>query len=374
MPEKLKLQVKRGSSVAADEAQAVAELRAQIGMDHAAVTLFFCSAAYDRARLAAALRELFPEPLIGCTTAGQLGPMGYTARGITGVSMTGDIAAHPHVLDLADWKSEVAALAAEVAACKCEDETHCGFGFLLVDGLSQLEERLVSDLYQSLPSVPIAGGSAGDDMNLAATYVFAGGEFRAASAVFTLFQTRLPFSVFKFEHFHPDGQSLVITESDPERRIVREINGELAAPVYARAAGTTVAQLNPEVFSHHPFVLELGGEVFVRSIRQVNPDGSLTLSCAIEDGIVLSLGRAVDPVRAAREAFEKVHARIGKPAVVLGCDCVLRKLELQSAGLLDAMSRVMVDRNVVGFSTYGEQFNGIHINQTFTGVAIGGPA
>jgi hypothetical protein len=26
---------------------------------------------------------------------------------------------------------------------------------------------------------------------------------------------------------------------------------------------------------------------------------------------------------------------------------------------------------VVGFSTYGEQYNGIHVNQTFTGVAIG---
>ena len=25
----------------------------------------------------------------------------------------------------------------------------------------------------------------------------------------------------------------------------------------------------------------------------------------------------------------------------------------------------------VGFSTYGEQFRGIHVNQTFTGIAIG---
>jgi len=28
---------------------------------------------------------------------------------------------------------------------------------------------------------------------------------------------------------------------------------------------------------------------------------------------------------------------------------------------------------VIGFNTYGEQFNGMHINQTFTGVAIGRP-
>ncbi|MDI9750570.1 hypothetical protein QM285_22475, partial [Stutzerimonas stutzeri] len=30
-------------------------------------------------------------------------------------------------------------------------------------------------------------------------------------------------------------------------------------------------------------------------------------------------------------------------------------------------------QQVIGFNTYGEQFNGMHINQTFTGVAIGRP-
>ena len=42
----------------------------------------------------------------------------------------------------------------------------------------------------------------------------------------------------------------------------------------------------------------------------------------------------------------------------------------------DARHRVLValERNrVVGFSTYGEQFNGMHVNQTMTGVAIFAP-
>ena len=29
------------------------------------------------------------------------------------------------------------------------------------------------------------------------------------------------------------------------------------------------------------------------------------------------------------------------------------------------------DNNVVGFGTFGEQFQAMHVNQTFTGVAIG---
>ena len=37
------------------------------------------------------------------------------------------------------------------------------------------------------------------------------------------------------------------------------------------------------------------------------------------------------------------------------------------------MSEIFAENNVVGFSTYGEQFEAMHVNQTFTGVAIGSP-
>ena len=33
--------------------------------------------------------------------------------------------------------------------------------------------------------------------------------------------------------------------------------------------------------------------------------------------------------------------------------------------------QILAENNVVGFSSYGEQFAGMHANQTFTGVAIG---
>ena len=36
-----------------------------------------------------------------------------------------------------------------------------------------------------------------------------------------------------------------------------------------------------------------------------------------------------------------------------------------------AMAEVFGTYNVVGFNTYGEQFCGVHVNQTLTGIAIG---
>lgn len=34
------------------------------------------------------------------------------------------------------------------------------------------------------------------------------------------------------------------------------------------------------------------------------------------------------------------------------------------------MSQTLARHNVVGFNSYGEQLNMLHVNQTFTGVAI----
>ena len=57
-------------------------------------------------------------------------------------------------------------------------------------------------------------------------------------------------------------------------------------------------------------------------------------------------------------------------SLVLGCDCILRFLEAQELGLRTRVGEIMVANNVIGFATYGEQFNAMHVNQTFTGVAL----
>ena len=87
--------------------------------------------------------------------------------------------------------------------------------------------------------------------------------------------------------------------------------------------------------------------------------------------MVLRLGQAVDPVEVAKGAFQHVRDTVGELALVIGCDCILRRLEFESDGRLGEMAQIMMDNKVFGFSTYGEQFNGIHVNQTFTGIAIG---
>lgn len=373
------LTVKKGASTSADAAQAARELYDAIYDPAAALGIFYCAPGYDVDALGAALAELFGDmPLIGCTTAGEITPLGYLEGSLTGVSIGGEglRAVSLRLDDLSAFElaagDNLARAAVERLGSTTNPPSSSRFGFLLVDGLSKQEEGLVSAIYQSLGGVPLFGGSAGDGTRFGTTYLYHEGRFRSGCAVFTLVECPFPFTVFKTEHFVASTQKMVVTEADPARRIVTEINGELAGPEYARMVGLEVAALTPLIFASHPVVVSLGGEIFVRSIQKVNDDGSLTFFCAIDEGIVLTVANGVDMVTNLKVAFAKVRQIIGQPRVILGCDCLLRFLEIGQTDIREEIGALMVANNVVGFATYGEQFNAMHVNQTFTGVAIGG--
>ncbi len=54
--------------------------------------LFFCSSEYDRDALAAGMVERFAGvPVVGCTTAGEIGPLGCRDHSVAGVSFAAGI-------------------------------------------------------------------------------------------------------------------------------------------------------------------------------------------------------------------------------------------------------------------------------------------
>ena len=66
-------------------------------------------------------------------------------------------------------------------------------------------------------------------------------------------------------------------------------------------------------------------------------------------------------------------ARPRAPEAILACDCVLRRMEAQEKQMNGRVSDLLRRYRVVGFSTYGEQLNAMHVNQTMTGVAFYAP-
>jgi len=341
--------------------------------------LFFCSAEYPLEQLSVELDQVFDDiPVTGCTTAGEVTPQGYERGSITAIGFDRNLFAVDMALieslegfSLADAQKLVDGL---VHGCR-EDRVapikgH-SFALTLLDGLSSQEEMVLMTLNAALGSIPQFGGSAGDDIHLTNTHVYYRGRFYTQAAVVILISTPLDFEVFTTHHMLSLDEKLVVTAADPGSRTVYELNAMPAAEEYARTVGIPVDQLDNRVFAFKPLAVRIGNEYYVRSIQRVNEDGSLTFYCAVENGIVLTAmqpGSMIDNLSA---RFNHIESEMGEPLVTIGCDCFLRRLELEYCEQAEEMSRFLQQHRVVGFNTYGEQYDGMHINQTFTGVVIG---
>jgi hypothetical protein len=201
--------------------------------------------------------------------------------------------------------------------------------------------------------------------------VFADGRACTNAAALILVRTPLPFCVFKSDSFEPTSTKMVVTAADPERRIVQELNGELAAEEYSRAAGVADAGLDLLSFASHPVLVRAGGAYHARSILGVDPDGALHFACAIDEGMVLTAATSRNPVEATLETFSRIRDEIGDVSICICFESILRRLDTELNQLDRTMSDLYRDNRVIGFHTYGEQYGSMHVNQTLTGVAIG---
>jgi hypothetical protein len=377
------LRLLRGGSNAADPHVAVGELFDQIGSANLAFAMIFCSPSYARGDIAAAITSHFgATPVFGCTTAGEITPFGYISDGLSGIGfpagefeVVSTIFENLHTFEVGPAADRTRQLLWEMKALDAlaNGAADWGrtFGLLLIDGLSFREEQLVSAVGNVLSGMPLVGGSAGDGFSFRRSFVFYEGRFVADAAIVLLITTRRRFSVFKTEHFVPTEQKMVVTGADLERRRVFELNGEPAAIEYARLIGVDEGALSARTFAANPVVVRVGGEYHVRAIQRVNGDNSLSFFCAVDEGLVLTLARGVDILENLRDLFDRLQIQTGAPEAIIGYDCVLRNIELDQRQLKTAVSDLFVAHKVVGFCTYGEQYMSMHINQTFTGVAIG---
>lgn len=368
-----------GQSFASDATTAVQELYAQLADPQTELVIFFCSSHYDLEVLTTAINKLFANTqVIGCTTAGEIGPQGYLVHSLCGASFSNcDFTAVSTCLDVGAALSSEATRATIhqlLAALDQKSGPQSGsnrFALQLIDGLSQAEEWLSQLLQRALGKVPLIGGSAGDDLKMTSPQVFYQGRFHAHVLVLMIIDSLCPIKIFKTQNFIAGHEPLVVTEADIHTRKILELNGLPATEAYARTLGVEIQALNAAIFASSPVVVQLNGNLYVRSIQHANPDGSLSFYCAIDRGMILRVAQSVDLVSDLKSAFTQIELTLGEPQLVLAFDCVLRRLDIERNQLLPQIEAITRRYNTLGFNTYGEQFLGIHVNQTFTGIAIG---
>nr|WP_312841878.1 nitric oxide-sensing protein NosP [Stutzerimonas nitrititolerans] len=357
------------------------DLARQLIHPHLGFVLFFCSAEYDLPALGDALQQYFGGVrLVGCTSAGEITAQGYSRSCVSAIgfdhrsfSIACELIDEMERFSLIDAQQLVERLGSACRSNSLAPIKGHSFALTLLDGLSSREEQVLAALSAAFGSIPHFGGSAGDDNHLSDTHVYYDGRFHSGAAIVVLVNTWLDFEVFTTHHILPNGEKLVVTRADSNGRRVFELNAEPAAEEYARLIGVPVAELDHRLFAAHPLAVRINEQYYVRSIQKVNDDLSLTFYCAVENGIVLTAMKPGPLMPNLEALFRRLEQRLGPPLLTIGCDCFLRRLEIEANGVSEQVSAFLRRQQVIGFNTYGEQFNGMHINQTFTGVAIGRP-
>ncbi|UDL90034.1 FIST signal transduction protein [Mesorhizobium sp. PAMC28654] len=341
--------------------------------------LFFSQSLIDATALSDALRAHAPAlHYAGCSTAGEITPQGLEDGHV--LAMLLPSASFTAVSAMVDDLSssgmdritgEVEGLRRSLRGRTGREHTKDTFALCFIDGLSYAEEAVTSAIHWGLDDIPLIGGSAGDDLKFETTRLISNGKVTSDSAIIVLIASDIPFHVFKTDNFVPTDEKLVVTASDPDHRIVREFNATNAAEEYAAAVGIMPRTLTPLSFASHPVVVKVGGEYYCRSIQKMHPDGSLSFFCAIDDGVVLSIAQPKGMVESTRAALKDAEERLGGIDMILGFDCVLRRLDARNRQVFRDISELYRVNNVIGFGTYGEQYRSMHLNQTFTGIAFG---
>jgi hypothetical protein len=373
------------STVALGERDAAAELVAQAPLGSDGFTVLFCSTHYELTKLGEALYALGQVRVAAAVTSRAIGRNGFITKGITGFHLpAGRFKVADALIEstaqfgLPEARALVGALRGQLQHGRDAGLPHL-FGMLLVDAEPRCEERLIATLGMELGGVSITGGSAGDvyfnptGQRPGAPRILHGRRALRGAAVFSLVACEQPVLALSHHHYAPGRRRLVITKADPERRLVREINGRNALEVYTAACSLKAGPHPAEDFASYPLMMRIGNQHFARGMQRVYGDGTLEFACAMEPGLVVTVAQPGDMVACLREMFTNMRGTIGKPELVIGFECAARTAYMEQRGLTGPIAELFESHKVVGFATLGEQFNTIHANNSFTCLGVSAP-
>ncbi len=240
------------------------------------------------------------------------------------------------------------------------------FALLLCDGLSGMEESIITTFYFADDNFKIIGGSAGDNLNFKETFIFIGSKKVHSAALF--FNIKRRTSIIKENIYVPSGKHLLITEADVINRTVKTFNKIPASTAYAKALNVSEADL-PKQFMNNPLGKIYKDEIFISSPMKVNSDKSITFYCQLMPNTFVEILKPVDPILQIKSTIKNMPF---KPNFVFAVNCILRSLKFQQENLWESIDKEIISfcSNTTGFISYGEQFYKTHANQTMVMLII----
>lgn len=349
--------------------KAALQLQSQMSGCAPRAILFFASSQYDPQTICESLQKAFPQAqTFGCSTSGEIVSGKMLKNAVVAMGFTSGVLEdlNLQIVEHIQTDNQVEKAFNGFAAHFKESPLSMGadeyVGLILVDGLRMAEEKLM-DRIGEISNLFFIGGSAGDDLKFAQTWVYANGKAYTDAALLALLKPKVKFSFIKTQSFKPCPAKLVATKVKLSERKVIEFNHMPAAVAYAKAVGTTVEKAD-QFFMSNPVGLIIDDEPYVRSPQRME-DEAMHFYCSVMEGMEMTLLKSSDIVEDTRRAVTEKIAEVGHISGIINFHCILRTLELEKKGTTQAYADIFTDTPTIGFSTYGEEFIG-HINQTST--------
>jgi len=348
--------------------------------------MVFASFTYDLSELLAGVAEAAGEvPVIGCSTAGEIGPGPEPTGGAVIVCLGGDFTVRTACA--VGLQERPRGVGEDLASALLPLPTgEYRVVIMLTDALAGDQQEMIRGAYSVLgATVPLVGGGAGDDLRMVTSRQFHGGRLLQNAVVAACIGTDSPIGLAIRHGWHRRGDAMVVTATGGN--CLYSLDDRPALDVYldrhdAPAGVETDRAAFAEFALTRPLAVARRGDVAVRHVLGADPEArSLICAGSVPKGAAVWLARGdVASTLAATEGAcaEAVAGLGGVPLLaLLVFDCAGRRALLGDDGI-GAERLIMRDRTagapVAGFYTYGEVartkgVSGFH-NQTIVALAL----
>jgi hypothetical protein len=348
--------------------------------------IVFASFGYDLADLLAAVASVAGDvPVIGCSTAGEIGPGPALTPGVVVVCLGGDFTVRTtHATGLREGSRAVGETIAH--GLLPLPDTRYRTTLMLTDSLAGDQQEMVRGAYGILgATVPLFGGGAGDDMRMETSYQFHNGQILQEAVVAAVIGSDDPIGLSVRHGWRRSGDGMVVTGSAGND--VHSLDDRPALDEYLRRhRAPDGIEDDPTAFAEfaliRPLAVARRGDVAIRHVLGADPVAR-TLTCAgsVPKGAAawLAIGDVDSTLAATDAACEEAIEQLGEVPLLalLIFDCVGRRAVLGDDGALaelQLMRKRAGTAPLAGFYTYGEiartkGVNGYH-NQTILAMAL----
>jgi len=353
--------------------EAASKARERLGPQIPIIAFVFCSPEYSQEFVLKGIQSVISDavPLVGASTAGEITAAGPTKKDAVVVQLLASDSIYCHIA-----YSTAAATDPERAGSELGQALMALAGneplkliCMFADGLTVNPAAIIRGLESATASsVPIVGGSAGDNGQFKQTFQYFNGQILSSAVVGVAFIGKLEFSIGVRHGWIPIGTPKIVTSS--EGSVVHEIDHEPALAFYERYIGPEEAQrLSESTLGEIALSYPLGvrddatGEMLLRAPFFVNDAGGITCGGEVPQGatVQLMIGSKEEAVVAAQQSAEQAYRSLGmKPVAALIFSCHVRNTlfsnkETASEEVLAVSNVIGTDVPIAGFYTYAEQ-------------------